>query len=145
MKKTIFYIMLFVFILNGNIMSNAERTKDFKSVTETNQDDYYKMTGSIGQYPIVMYLDPVSARKGRSCGYYYYRNKPNSKFKLVAQTVKNSGRTVELTLYEYTPAGKHSGSFVGAVYMGVDACVFAGTFYNSKAQSFHFRVEERSF
>lgn len=140
MKKTVFYLMLFAFIMTGTMMTNARKTKEVPSVEATNQSDYYKLTGSIGQYPIVMYLNPF-ANKGSYCGYYYYRSRPNTKFKLVAKAVKSRSSSIELTLYEYTPKGNHSGSFVGTVY-GEYGCVFSGTFYNSKGQSFHFKVED---
>ncbi len=144
MKKTVFYLMLLVFILTGTMMTNARKTKVLPGVEKT-QSDYYRMTGSIGQYPIVMYLDPFSARKGSTCGYYYYRSKPSSKFNLVAKAVKRSGNTVELTLYEYPSGTKTStGSFVGKAKPSsyYDGCSFSGTFYNSKGKSYHFNVAD---
>ena len=144
MKKTFFYLLLFVFILTGTMMTNARKTKVLPGVEKT-QSDYYRMTGSIGQYPIVMHLDAF-AKNGSYCGYYYYRSRPNTKFKLIVKSTKTKRHEYwakELTIYEYTPAGNHTGSFVGTAHgADCDGCVFSGTFYNSKGQSFRFHVED---
>lgn len=145
MKKTVFYLMLFVFILAGTMISNAEKSNDVSNVEGIEQAYYTRMTGSIGQYPIVMHLDAF-AKNGSYCGYYYYRSRPNTKFKLVVKATRTKRHEYwakELTVYEYTPSGKHTGSFVGTAHgADCDGYVFSGTFYNSKGQNFRFYVDD---
>ena len=42
-----------------------------------------KFTGKIGELDVTLYADFSNASEGDSIGYYYYKERPKTKFKLV--------------------------------------------------------------
>ena len=86
--------------------------------------------GSIGSFPIVMYL--TLSNGGKVSGWYYYESK-GANNKLVLSGNYNQGG--DITLYEFDETGNHTGKFVGR-YNNRD---YSGTFSaygNSSTYSF---------
>jgi tetratricopeptide (TPR) repeat protein len=64
--------------------------------------------GSIGSFPIVMYL--TLSNGGKASGWYYYESKgANNKLVLSG----NYNQDGDITLYEFDETGNHTGKFVG--------------------------------
>ncbi|MBQ9579231.1 MAG: ankyrin repeat domain-containing protein [Ottowia sp.] len=98
-----------------------------------------KYVGSIGPYPVTLFLDLRAG--GEWVGRYFYDKRPQSVFRLKA--VKNEahlGGFHEVVLREYTARDHHTGTFTGRVVTRGEG--FSGTFVNSKGQSFPFNLHE---
>ena len=107
---------------------------DFDDIEES-------LEGHIGPYTITMNLDDLDdAVEGDYAGYYYYNDRPQSKFRLrIAKFVAiNAKGSMDLVLKEYSPQGAHTGTFNGQYECRGD--YYAGTFTNSKGQKFKFEV-----
>ena len=91
----------------------------------------FYFTGSIGPYPITLYLKIVS--DGSALGWYYYNNRgPGRKFTL-SGAYNGEGRIV---VDEFTQKGNNTGKFDGKYANGV----YSGTFYvyaDSKSYDFY--------
>lgn len=123
---------------NPDELDNAEDedSEDWEDI------DLEEMEGKIGPYSITMQLHDLSdVDEGDFVGYYYYNERPQSKFslKVVSMVAINTKGSMQLVMKEYTPGGKHSGTFNGQYECR--GSYYAGTFTNSKGQKFDFKVQ----
>lgn len=96
-----------------------------------------KFTGKIGEFDVTLYADFSNASEGDSIGYYYYNDRPKTKFKLVL--VECEDLDIALRRYvikEYTPKGNNTGKFVGRHSTKWDS--FSGKFTNSRGKEYDF-------
>ena len=120
--------------------ADAEEEEDF-DVDEFG-DIEETLEGHIGPYTITMNLDDLSdADVGDFAGYYYYNDRPQSKFrlKIVDYVAVNAKGSMKLVMKEYSPKGSHTGTFNGQYECR--GSYYAGTFTNSKGQKFKFEVK----
>ena len=106
--------------------------------------DYITLSGNIGPYTIVMKIDPT-ADSGTNCGYYYYTDKKHPRrvnFNLVMGKYDqiNFHGSVKMTLYEFSPSGKNTGTFRGQ--LECSSGWYSGTFTNSKGKKYRFELYE---
>ena len=97
--------------------------------------------GSIGPYPITMHLaDPGNMSEGEFVGEYYYNERPNSVFSLMLTDLEtiNVHGSMRMVLKEYSPQGKHTGTFNGQYE--ARGQFYSGNFTNSKGQHFYFEL-----
>lgn len=97
-----------------------------------------KFTGKIGDFDVTMVANLRYPDEGDSIGYYYYNNRPNTKFKLVLEESANT----DIALYryiikEYTPKGTHSGTFTGTFCTKWNENYY-GKFTNSQGKEYEF-------
>lgn len=99
-----------------------------------------KLTGKIGPYRVVMFLDIKDCSDDEHFGYYYYVNNPQTTFRLVLKSVDviNLKGSMKLVMSEYTSKGFNSGNFYGQYECRSD--YFVGTFINSKGQKYGFEL-----
>lgn len=130
MKKILLFTILTVLMAVGTVK------------TAKAQDNVQKYTGKIGQYEITMFVN-FSMYDSDSIGYYYYNNRPNTKFKLIQTEMVaiNAHGSMHVVLKEYTPKGAHSGTFDGQ--MECRGGGFQGKFTNSKGKKFEFELWEQ--
>ena len=103
--------------------------------------DMMVFSGSIGPYPITMHLaDPGNMSEGEFVGEYFYNERPNSVFSLMLTDLEtiNIHGSMRMVLKEYSPQGKHTGTFNGQ-YEGRGQ-FYSGNFTNSKGQHFYFEL-----
>lgn len=129
-KKTLLFAILTVILAVGTLK------------TAKAQNNNQKYTGKIGQYEITMFVN-FSMYDGDSIGYYYYNNRPNTKFKLVQTEMEaiNAQGSMHVVMKEYTPKGTHSGTFDGQ--MECRGSGFEGEFTNSKGKKYKFELWEQ--
>lgn len=97
--------------------------------------------GSIGPYPITMHLaDPSNMSEGEFVGEYFYNERPNSVFSLMLTDLEtiNIHGSMRMVLKEYSPQGKHTGTFNGQYE--ARGQFYSGNFTNSKGQHFYFEL-----
>ena len=103
--------------------------------------DMMVFSGSIGPYPITMHLaDPGNMSEGEFVGEYFYNERPNSVFSLMLTDLEtiNIHGSMRMVLKEYSPQGKHTGTFNGQ-YEGRGQ-FYSGNFTNSKGLHFYFEL-----
>ena len=101
--------------------------------------DMMVFSGSIGPYPITMHLaDPGNMSEGEFVGEYFYNERPNSVFSLMLTDLEtiNIHGSMRMVLKEYSPQGKHTGTFNGQYE--ARGQFYSGNFTNSKGQHFYF-------
>lgn len=120
-----------------------EKAERMETAAPVKDEDYYQvLEGQIGPYAITMYLQDLSLMdESDIVGYYFYNDRPHSKFKLkmVSMVAVNAKGSMRLVLNEYTPKGFHSGTFNGQYECRGD--YYSGTFTNSKGKKFDFTLE----
>ena len=103
---------------------------------------YQVLGGQIGTHAITMYLNDMStAEEDGVIGYYYYNERPGSKFRLVVESMDaiNAEGSMHLVLQEYTPDGFNSGTFDGQYECRGD--FYTGSFTNSKGVVYDFTLQ----
>lgn len=103
--------------------------------------DMMVFSGSIGPYPITMHLaDPGNMSEGEFVGEYFYNERPNSVFSLMLTDLEtiNIHGSMRMVLKEYSPQGKHTGTFNGQYE--ARGQFYSGNFTNSKGQHFYFEL-----
>ncbi len=103
--------------------------------------DMMVFSGSIGPYPITMHLaDPSNMSEGEFVGEYFYDERPNSVFSLMLTDLEtiNIHGSMRMVLKEYSPQGKHTGTFNGQYE--ARGQFYSGNFTNSKGQHFYFEL-----
>lgn len=96
-----------------------------------------KFSGKIGEYNVTLYADFRNASEGDSLGYYYYNDRPGTKFKLVV--AESEDLDIALRRYvikEYSPKGNNTGKFVGKHSTKWDN--FSGKFTNNRGKEYDF-------
>ncbi len=127
------------------ITEKAEEVDDEDAEEIVDEDEdagKIPMSGFIGSYPITMYIDNLSeVDEGDYIGYYYYDERPQSKFDLIVVKYEaiNTKGSMNLILKEYSPKGAHTGTFNGQYECRGD--YYTGTFTNSKGQKFKFKLK----
>ena len=136
--KKMFFAIFAILLLAMPLVSSARQGDGVES---SEQNGYTKYAGHIGPYAITLFLSDV-VEENKQCGYYYYNSRPNSLFKLVLKRydVTNIRGTMKMVIYEYTPKGKHSGTFNGQLEGRGDT--YSGTFTNSKGTRYKFSVTQ---
>lgn len=117
--------------------------REMESETEIEGDNpLIKSEGKIGPYAVTFYRNPADIGAGDEVGYYYYNDRPNSVFKLILVTnvAINAKGSMHVVLKEYSPQGKHTGTFDGQYECRGGG--YVGTFTNSKGKKFHFELME---
>lgn len=108
-----------------------------------------KMAGSIGPYPITLFLDYDTCE-----GYYYYNDRPKAIFRLDCITQETvlcnaAGRITKRILLKeyYTKTGKNTGIFDGTLEMAAGRGeLLIGTFTNTtNGNKFEFYIENGHF
>ncbi len=138
MKQTFFTILLCLLCSTQPVLAQTQNT------------DYEKYVGKIGEYAITMYFNP-NAFEQDSCGYYIYNDRPKTHFRLKIKHYEAkmredaTGMPVawghHYILEEYTPKGNHTGTFDGiAMQMGD---TFDGIFTNMKGERFDFQLVQQ--
>ena len=87
------------------------------------------VSGYIGPYRVFMHIN-IMAERGEYCGYYYYTDRPKSRFSLKMIRNESAMAGCRLTVYEYTDNGNHTGTFSG--YFSTRGTNFSGTFTNTR-------------
>ena len=97
--------------------------------------------GKIGPYAIQMFITLSDATEGDIVGYYIYTDRPATQFKLKLQHMEaiNAEGSMNVVLNEYSPRGKHTGTFNGQYECR--GSLYEGTFTNSKGKRLKFQVE----
>lgn len=128
MKKSLFLVIVALFLTAGAVKAQNSDTQKYE--------------GKIGKYEITLFIDRPQY-DGDSIGYYYYNNRPNTKFKLVQRdySALNARGSMHVLLDEYTPKGNHTGTFDGQLECRGSS--FKGTFTNSKGKKFKFELWEQ--
>ena len=128
-------------IADGDIEVSEEIEENDVEEDDWEDSDLDEMEGNIGPYSITMQLHDLSdVDEGDFVGYYYYNERPQSKFslKVVKMEAINTKGSMQLIMKEYTPQGTHSGTFNGQYECR--GYYYKGTFTNSKGQKFDFKV-----
>ena len=116
----------------------------FATITASAQTDDDKLyDGTIGDFKIKVCLsihDVVYAEVGDSVGYYYYNDRPKTKFTLRLKEFnekwnENLSVSYHIILNEHTPKGFNSGTFDGWTSAMSD---YSGTFKNSQGKEYDF-------
>jgi hypothetical protein len=111
----------------------------FAANAEPQDEPAYR--GKIGQYKVTLVFYTFNFDKGDVAGYYYYNDRPKTRFKLVCRKNEGDPRGFNtLVLDEYTPKGKNTGTFRGTLEGRGDG--FYGTFTNSKGERFKFDLHQ---
>ena len=113
----------------------------FSAMAQKEQDvKYEKFTGKIGPYAITLFVNLEYADEDAEVGYYYYNDRPKSRFtlRLVEYAAINAKGSMHLVLKEYSPKGNHTGTFNGQRELRGDG--YEGTFTNRKGEKFHFEL-----
>lgn len=129
--------------LNDSGAANEEAASVEQKVNSkpVSNGDMMVFSGSIGPYPITMHLaDPSNMSEGEFVGEYYYNERPNSVFSLMLTDLEtiNIHGSMRLVLKEYSPQGKHTGTFNGQYE--ARGQFYSGNFTNSKGQHFYFEL-----
>ena len=104
------------------------------------QELWFDLDGNIGPYKVFMHIN-YDAKGGEKCGYYYYKDRPNTKFSLVMIRHESALAGSKKIVYEYTPKGEHTGTFNG--YFSTRGINFSGTFTNVRTgKKFNFELME---
>lgn len=127
MKK----IVLFLSMICATITASAQ----------TDDDKLYD--GTIGDFKIKVCLsihDVVYAEVGDSVGYYYYNDRPKTKFTLRLKEFnekwnENLSVSYHIILNEHTSKGFNSGTFDGWTSA---MCDYSGTFKNNQGKEYDF-------
>ncbi len=133
MKKIVFLLVVMVLatIGTGTFAQNTEQPVRVQ-----------QLKGKIGPYAIVMNLDLNKMEEGEMVGTYYYVNRPNSIFtlRIVSMVAINASGSMQIVLEEYSPSGKHTGTFDGQYECRGD--YYAGIFTNATSgKKFKFVLE----
>jgi len=105
------------------------------------QTDYTKYAGKIGPYAITLFID-MRACEDDAAGYYYYNDRPNTKFTLkMVENEPNPNGFNKVVLHEFSPKGNHTGTFRGIVEGRGDG--FKGTFTNGKGKKYTFELMQQ--
>ena len=113
-------------------------------ITASAQEEDKLYDGKIGDFNIKVSInlrDVVDAAVGDSVGYYFYNDRPKTKFTLRLKELdedmnENSFRvSYHIILDEHTPKGFNSGSFDGWVSALSN---YSGTFKNSQGKEFDY-------
>ena len=124
-----------------NIIDEESAEADDDSDDDIYASDETFFKGKIGPYPISMHLEDLRmTEEGDVVGYYSYDERPKSIFKLkmVKMEAINTKGSMILIMKEYSPSGKHTGTFNGQFECRGN--YYAGTFTNSKGEKFHFEL-----
>lgn len=99
--------------------------------------------GKIGPYAVTFFRNPADIGEGNEVGYYYYNERPNSRFRLilVKNVAINAKGSMHVVLKEYTAKGNHTGTFDGQYECRGGG--YVGTFTNSKGKKYHFELMEK--
>ena len=141
MKKIIF-LLLAILSLGANASELAAEGTDEQVTTASSSVVMQQLKGKIGPYAIVMNLDLRAMSEGEIVGTYYYVSRPHSIFtlRLVSMVAINAKGSMMIVLEEYSPAGKHTGTFDGQYECRGD--YYAGTFTNATTgKKFKFVLE----
>ena len=130
MKKNLFSLMTAFAILCAVVAFSSFSGNDNTSLSspQTSQAEWFDLNGNIGPYSIFMHINYM-AGVGQKCGYYYYKSRPNTRYSLVMKRNESALAGSQMTLYEYTSRGYHSGTFKG--YFSTRGVNFSGTFTNT--------------
>jgi len=126
-------------------LETREELREQQTDTETDiegDDPLIKSEGKIGPYAVTFFRNPADIGVGDEVGYYYYNDRPNSVFKLilVKNEAINAKGSMHVILKEYSPNGKHTGTFDGQYECRGGG--YVGTFKNSKGKKFKFKLME---
>ncbi len=129
--------------LNDSGAANEEAAPVEQKVNSkpVSNGDMMVFSGSIGPYPITMHLaDPSNMSEGEFVGEYYYNERPNSVFSLMLTDLEtiNIHGSMRMVLKEYSPQGKHTGTFNGQYE--ARGQFYSGNFTNSKGQHSYFEL-----
>ena len=131
-------LAIFIAILLAAITASAQ------------EDDAQKYEGKIGDFNITaVYMslrDIGDANVGDSIGYYYYNDRPKTKFTLRLKDYDEEPVPNETSFYmaytiildEYTPKGFKSGTFEGHTH---HCGYYNGTFTNSQGKEYVFYID----
>ena len=128
MKKFVIFLTLFFAVLTASAQTNNDKLYD----------------GKIGDFNIkvsVSFRNAVDASVGDSVGYYYYTDRPKTKFTLRLkefdeQMNENTFKvSYHFILNEHTPKGFNSGTFDGWT-SALNS--YNGTFTNSQGKEYDF-------
>ncbi len=105
------------------------------------ESDYTKYAGKIGPYAITLFVN-VHSYGGEDAGYYYYNDRPQTKFTLkMIENEPNPKGYNKVVLNEYSPKGNHTGTFKGIIEGRGDG--FYGTFTNGQGKKFEFNLMQQ--
>ena len=125
-------------------LETREELREQQAETDIEGDDpLLKSVGKIGPYAVTFFRNPADMGVGDEVGYYYYNDRPNSVFKLVLvkNEAINAKGSMHVILKEYSPKGKHTGTFDGQYECRGGG--YVGTFTNSKGKKFKFELMEQ--
>ncbi|MBQ3657845.1 MAG: hypothetical protein II956_13570 [Bacteroidales bacterium] len=111
-----------------------------------------KYSGKIGEFNVIAFIDmraAEDAQQGDSVGYYFYNDRPKTKFTLklksyeevITENFESFRTSYHIILNEYTPKGFNSGTFDG--WTGALSSGYNGTFTNSQGKEYNFMLEEQ--
>ena len=137
MKKTGFHAMATLVLLT----SLFAVLTSFRGYPAGHQEPVWEdLAGNIGPYKVFMHIN-CTADPGEKCGYYYYKDRPASKFSLVMVSNENALAGSQMTVKEISPQGRHTGTFKG--YFSTRGINFSGTFTNTRTKKqFKFELLE---
>ena len=141
MKKIVF-LFAAIASLCANASELGTEVADEQVTTESSSVVMQQLKGKIGPYAIVMNLDLRAMSEGEIVGTYYYVSRPHSIFtlRLVSMVAINAKGSMMIVLEEYSPAGKHTGTFDGQYECRGD--YYTGTFTNATTgKKFKFVLE----
>ncbi len=124
------------------VSEEPEDIQDTNEAEDWEDIDLEEMEGKIGPYSITMRLHDLSdVDEGDFVGYYYYNDRPQSKFslKIVSMVAVNAKGSMHLVMKEFTPSGHHSGTFNGQYECR--GSYYAGTFTTIKGKKYDFEVQ----
>ena len=113
-------------------------------------DDVQKYEGMIGEFKVTMVYKTLEefqyTEVGDSVGYYYYNDRPKTKFTLKLKKYETKEipdfssfhLSYHIILDEYTPKGFKSGTFDGWTQSYNN---YAGTFTNSQCKEYDFSID----
>ena len=143
--KTIQLIAVLLTLLAGSVstLAFAATTADENAKTATSSEpNIQQLKGKIGPYAIVMSLDLNKMEEDQMVGTYYYVDRPHSVFTLRIASMEaiNASGSMRIVLKEYSPSGKHTGTFDGQYECRGN--YYAGTFTNAtNGKKFKFVLE----
>lgn len=126
---------------SGSVIEEVAPVEPQVDSKPVSNGDMTVFKGSIGPYPITMHLaDPGNMSEGEFVGEYYYNERPNSVFSLMLTDLEtiNIHGSMRMVLKEYSPQGKHTGTFNGQYE--ARGQFYSGNFTNSKGQHFYFEL-----
>ncbi len=126
---------------NGNDVSESSTLRNSQSGADSKADWVVEFKGSIGKYPIKMYLNLKNIDDYDWCeveGKYCYTSSGSGSY-LYVSGVKQ-GDSMELT--EYNDKGEKTGTFYGEmeIYGNLSSMEYTGTFTNYKGKDFKFSL-----